>query len=309
MDDRRDRLLHGGRKLLRLIGVTASLSVIPAQATPANAHFPGSNGKIAYMARFDIYAVNSDGSDNTNLTPNTPDSDDTEPAWSPEGTRIAFAADRDGNYEIYTMNADGSNQVRLTHDAANDEFPTWSPDGTRIAFTRGEEFFGGELMTMKADGSQVQSVLRLAWRGTLAHPSWSPDGTLIAFAGPSAHFGNAIYIVKPDGSGLKRLTDPAGGADWYPDWSPDGSKIVFRHSFAGETSIWTMNPDGSGQTQIVSDSVSHPSWSPDRTKIVLMKLGSSDSWDIYTMNPDGSGMTPVVETGTDEVYPDWQPLP
>jgi Tol biopolymer transport system component len=62
--------------------------------------------------------------------------DDQDPCWSPDGTRIAFESDRDGNYEIYVMDADGSHQTRLTHDPALDSTPTWSTDGTRIAFSR-----------------------------------------------------------------------------------------------------------------------------------------------------------------------------
>ena len=76
--------------------------------------------------------MNADGSGPTRLTNNA--AADVEPAWSPDGSRIAFASTRDGNFEIYVMNADGSNQTRLTNNAAADDQPAWSPDGTRIAF-------------------------------------------------------------------------------------------------------------------------------------------------------------------------------
>ena len=59
----------------------------------------------------------------------------TDPAWSPDGTKIAFTTDRDGNFEIYVMNADGTGQTRLTNNAAADDEPAWSPDGSKIAFT------------------------------------------------------------------------------------------------------------------------------------------------------------------------------
>ncbi len=73
-------------------------------------------------------------------------------AWSPDGTKIAFTSDRDGNFEIYVMNADGRNPTRLTSDPATDNFPAWSPDGTKIAFdSRRDGNF--EIYVMNADGT------------------------------------------------------------------------------------------------------------------------------------------------------------
>ena len=71
--------------------------------------------------------MDADGSNQTRLT-NNPASD-AQPAWSPDGTKIAFNSDRDGNFEVYVMDADGSNQTRLTNNPADDGGPAWSPDG------------------------------------------------------------------------------------------------------------------------------------------------------------------------------------
>jgi Tol biopolymer transport system component len=120
---------------LALLVVLVSL-IGPATSQAA---FPGANGKIAFQSFRDgnneIYTMNADGSSQTRLTNNT--ASDTDPAWSPDGTKIAFATDRDRSnftYEVYTMNADGSGQTRLTGDSLNDQSPAWSPDGTKIAF-------------------------------------------------------------------------------------------------------------------------------------------------------------------------------
>ena len=77
---------------------------------------------------------------------------DRAPAWSPDGTRIAFSSERDGNSDIYVMNPDGSNKVRLTEHAAIDTDPAWSPAGTRIAFTSNRESFPA-IWVMNADGT------------------------------------------------------------------------------------------------------------------------------------------------------------
>lgn len=76
--------------------------------------------------------MNANGTDQTRLTSDP--GKDGFPVWSPDGSRIAFQSDRDGNFEVYVMDADGSNVVRLTDDPAGDGFPDWSPDGSQIAF-------------------------------------------------------------------------------------------------------------------------------------------------------------------------------
>ena len=93
--------------------------------------------KISFTSTRDIngeiYSMDTDGSDETNLT-NHVDSDSYS-AWSPDGTQLAFVSERDGNPEIYKMNADGSGPTRLTDSGSNDLSPAWSPDGTLIAFS------------------------------------------------------------------------------------------------------------------------------------------------------------------------------
>jgi Tol biopolymer transport system component len=109
---------------------------LSANGDGANAAIPGINGRIAFETyrdgNYEIYAMQSDGSNPTNLT-NRPSSTDFHPVWSPDGTQIAFVSDRDGqfNTEIYVMNADGSNQTRLTNNEAADRDPSWSPDGSK----------------------------------------------------------------------------------------------------------------------------------------------------------------------------------
>ena len=103
-----------------------------------------------------IYVVKADGSRLRNLTPK-PVGDYADPAWSPDGRKIAFVSKRDGNSEVYVMNANGKGQRNLTRNPAFDADPAWSPDGRKIAFASNRDGNYG-VYVMNADGSGQQRL-------------------------------------------------------------------------------------------------------------------------------------------------------
>jgi Tol biopolymer transport system component len=230
----------------------------------------------------DIYVMDADGSDQIRLTQRP--SGNRSPAWSPDGSRIAFVSYRDGNDDIYVMDADGSNQTRLTRDPSGGWSPAWSPDGSRIAF---ESYRDGndDIYVMDADGSN-QTRLTRDPSGDWS-PAWSPDGSRIAFV--SYRDGNDdIYVMDADGSNQTRLTQNSAW-DWSPAWSPDGSRIAFLSDRDGNNDIYVMDAGGSNQTRLTRDpsGVSSLAWSPDGSRIAFKsyrgKRPSLLAWNILLL--------------------------
>ncbi len=173
-----------------------------------------------------VWIIDADGS---NARPLTSGSRNMAPAWSPNGSAIAFTSDRhaefdinlmgtdEGDLEIYLMDRDGSNIRRLTEFAGCAGRPAWSPDGERIAFGC------GALHVMNADGSNQRRLTndpRVSFR-----PAWSPDGKEIAFGGCNVGIPTVtpqfekheICVIGADGSGFRILTQNQV-FDGHPDW-------------------------------------------------------------------------------------------
>jgi dipeptidyl aminopeptidase/acylaminoacyl peptidase len=198
----------------------------------------------------DIYLCNQNGGQLRRLI-DTP-GDRRSPAWSPDGSEIAYAQ---SPRDIYIAGADGSHARRLT-----DGFdPAWSPDGDKIVFARGAPGDDASLYEIGVDGSN--SVALTGGPVSDGAPDWSPDGRRIVFQRGTAFI--SVYSIGSDGSGLRRLTKGSRPFDTGPSWSPDGTRIVFAHG--GD--LWTMRPDGSGRrdltnTKGLSRTEDAPDWQP-----------------------------------------------
>jgi dipeptidyl aminopeptidase/acylaminoacyl peptidase len=295
--------------LLALLGTAAA-----ASATP-----PGINGLIAFERPAASGEINSMTSTGLNVTPltDTPEQN-SEPSWSPDGTRIVFTSRRDGgDPEIYVMNADGSNEVRFTTRSGTDEQPTWSPDGTRIAWVS-DQFGNTDVVSANLNGSDFrQHTSNGAFVDT--DPEYSPDGSVIAFRSNRSGGGD-IYVVNASGgpeAGIRRVTND-GTADASPTWSPDGSRIAFTSGRSGNDDIWSVLSGGLEQSprQITNDPGGdrEPSWSPDGARIALTSTRGGGTAHIWTTGSGGTESGPVQLTSTviADQSPSWQsvaPLP
>jgi len=236
-----------------------------------------------------------------NLT-NSPKAD-LYPAWSPDGSKIAFESYRDGNYEVYVMNSNGSGVVNLSNNKEYDGTPAWSPDGKKIAF-RSYRDGNYEVYVVNADGSGLKNITNSIKDDYNA--AWSPDGKKIAFQ--SYREGNyEVYSTNPDGSGLVRLTT-SKDIDSMPNWSPDGSKIAFVSKRDGDFELYLMNADGKGPKNLSNSKAwdSTPDWTPNGRQLVFGSQRDAD-YEIYAVNTDGSGLVNLTQDKGYDVYPSWSP--
>jgi TolB protein len=175
------------------------------------------SGRIVFDNHDDVWSINADGTGLTRLTRSP--WFEFDPAWSPDGTQIAYRSDRGDESELWLMNANGSERHRL----ARGGFPVWSPDGSKIGYAAPS--FPSSIAIMNADSSGKHRVPHTS--DGCEYPSWSPDWTRVVFNCNSSGE-HLMYIVDVDGS---RVVDLSGvGEGWQVDWSPDGRSIVFASS-------------------------------------------------------------------------------
>ncbi len=256
-----------------------------------------------------IFGMAADGSDQHRLTkergdPSTPAGlqYQVDPAWSPDGTKIAFASERKGSFDIFVMNADGTGSMRLTSSSADDRYPSWSPDGKRIAFARSAD--GGHIWVMSADGKGAKRVT-----DDLApedEPAWSPDGSTIAYVRRTPGTGiREIWLVGTDGRKRHALTAVQGEATG-PSWSPDGVLVGFSANRSGTGfGIFTIRSDGKKLRSVVAgtDDAVEPAFSPDGKSIAYYANGA-----INVRGSDGR-VVELTDPADNSSSPAWKPTP
>ena len=267
-----------GSPLVGPLGVVVA-GLALAVAGPAHAAFPGRDGLIAFGSQSSAQSLLTMSASGAGLEPLTTcrqgvdePCGGTQPAWSPDGRRIAFVR----GSELWVMDADGTDARAL--EGVRGTEPAWAPDGRRLVFTsdgyRGR--FG--LAIVKADGSSGRTLTTL---GRDSSPAWSPDGRRIAFTRfrDDGAGGQDIYTIAPSGKARKRLI--SGCFCTSPDYSPDGRHIAYD---AGSTAqVHTATADGKNRRRLTSAIGAVPAWSPSG-RFIAFARGD----ELYLMNRDGS---------------------
>lgn len=308
---------------LLVVALVAGIAFVGSRLLPSTTIPQGGAAVLAYASASggsgDIFTVRADGTDRRQLTSGP--GAETTPAFSPDGTRIAYFAWEDATMSVMVMDAGGGHPTKLATTPATQPYcvrggPLWSPDSRSLIYPTSPTCDARiDLFIVGADGSSPATRL-LADGTNSVYPAWSPDGKRIAFLGSDPAGGVGLYVtdVGPGGAlsgGLaaRRIGTSTGDlANVGPDiqWSPDGTKLVAvaataaqqpggRGAEAGDLVI--VDPDGSGSS-LLAEQGYNPRWSPDGQRIAFHR--QVDPSEFVNERPCTARMWVIDADGTDE---------
>ena len=239
---------------------------------------------------------------------------DSNPRWSPDGTRIAFKSTRvNGQFDVFVMNADGSNVTRLTDHPSNDHDPVWMPDGQSVIISSNRESREDLYRVWLADRRVERLTHHVVGRAIM--PSISPDGKLVAFAAQTLQrlqFWDFQIHVLELATGKSRALDAPGGTCW-PSWSPDGKLIANVALHQEPSRLQIRTPAGDQSRELRPDPARwhyYPEWSKDGRWIAFSVSPAhheGEDWDLAIVAPDGSGYRRLTTGPGNDRLPDWRP--
>jgi len=236
-----------------------------------------------------------------------------EPTPPPDNStisRIAFATDRDDNWEIYVMNSDGTNAHNISNHPGIDTYPAWSPDGSKIAFQT-ERDGNLEIYVMNSDGSDpvrlTNDVGKDLW------PEWSPDGEKISFT--SDRRGTlSIWTMNPDGTEVEDFTGSFIHSRWAT-WEPKSRRIAYQ----SDLGVSVVKADGTDSQRIIDNDVFFDgffvgwlNWSPDGQRLAMIsnhQERTTFTRNLYTSELDGLRFRRLypIASGSPYERPTWSP--
>lgn len=269
--------------VLGLLGVVTLAGSVAAKqpATPEEIVFRSNRADGVN----ELYLIGRDGSNLRRLT--FDGAAVRTPRFSPDGTKIAFASAKSGNFDIWTIDRDGTNAKRITTNLAREEAPSWTSKG-EILFQRGPFLCetGCTAVVVTADGTSERTLpLGAIDPGGL---DAAPNGERLLFARD-----RSIWVAEFDGSAARRLTTPAANQlDFRPAWAPKGNHFAFARDSDGLTNeLWIGRLNGE-QLRLTDTPARHeeyPSWSASGDEILFSGFFDAAPAKLYRIAPDGSG--------------------
>jgi Tol biopolymer transport system component len=228
------------------------------------------------------------------------DGDDTQPAWSPDGRRIAFASNYLGQYEIFVFDLNTNSITNLSNDAGEDLYPAWSPDGGKIVFTSNRTG-NQEIFSVNLDGTGLTNLTNDPANDS--QPDWFVDQIILFTSDRSGN--QDIFKMNPDGSAPTSLTPNTAGNDFAPAGSIIHGVVAFTSDRDGNLEVYVINLDGTNPRNLTNNQAADewPAWSPDHQWMAIAS-NRTGNYDIYAIRFDGSQPYPL-EFPLDEKYPAW----
>ena len=243
----------------------------------------------------------------TNLTNNS--AEDRYASYSPDGNKILFESNRDGDWAIYVMDSDGSNVKKLSTGKSNNRRPSWHPSGEKVLFEsdRNGKF---ELFVLDIESLEISQITSFPMEEP-RFADFSPNGKTIAISLKESDDKSNIVIIDMSGKIIKKLTDTPYRS-YYPRWSPNGEEIVYFSRKATENQddeIYRINIE-TGEDRRLTHWPKHnfcPAWSNDGGHFVYVTSMENTRPEIYIMNSDGSNQTRITYNEDGDTLPDWSP--
>ena len=256
------------------------------------------NGVLDWDDRRVIVLVERDGTNEVQLT--SYDYNARAPSWSPDGRRIVFACDRDGDYEIFIMDRDGSDWQQLTDNSSTDSGPSWSPDGEWIAFHSGRDG-ASEIYRMRPDGTDLTRLTNNSVEDR--YPVWAPNSRQLAYQSGRTNDWR-VYTMNWDGSNRTARTSSSENSFW-PAWSPDGRAIAYTKG-TSSGNIYLLNLNTGGETRLTMENTTAQFWSPDGDQLVYA-CWTGDGPKLFVMDDDGSRARQLTFGSGWDSEPKWSP--
>jgi dipeptidyl aminopeptidase/acylaminoacyl peptidase len=254
-------------------GPTMSLrTLLPVLVAALILAAPAHAGDIVFTSNragvdTELYVVRDDGSGERRLTFN--DIFERAPTWSRDGSRVAFAGFRNGNWDIYSVDSAGGDLQRLTTDPARDDHPQYTADG-RIVFQRGPFECPCAAWIMDAAGGGEQQLE--TGPGNALHPEPSPHGQKLVFAS-DRDGALSLYTMQLNGEARRKITTGSVFGHFNPRWSPSGNEIAFLSDDDNvDNDVFVVHANGTDLRQLTNTPTrieSWLSWSPDGSEVLF----------------------------------------